>query len=516
MTMEFLFSMVLKSTLILAAASLAAALFRRSSAATRHLIWAAALASLLLLPLLDGVAPSWSLKVPAALAQVPAQATTVLDVVAHRSGPEFSPAGLVGWIWLAGTMILLVRTAGGIVKVARLVRRTRAPGQLGENVRISRSVSMPVVCGFWRPSVLLPEQALSWPSDRLRMVLKHERMHIVRYDTRTYLMARLALAVYWPNPLVWWAANRMHREAERACDDGVLLQGEKPASYASELMEVVQALQGAGGLPEGGLAMGRVSELESRLKALLKSGLSRRRATPVLVTGVGVLSLVMLLPLAAVRAPAQQSGGGAITGVVRDANGAPVPKARVMVALADSQRKEFAIAGAAGQFTLQPLPEGSYSVTVEHEGFARLRLDGIVLKAGQATPVQPVLNIGQASETSDVTAERPATAPPAAAGGPQRLMVSGGVQATKLLQKIPPSYPSDCKAEGVDGTVLLRGVIGVDGAMINLQQVNQLVDARLVAASKEAVKQWRYQPTLLNGVPVEVVTEIQINFSLAQ
>lgn len=59
-------------------------------------------------------------------------------------------------------------------------------------------------------------------------------------------------------------------------------------------------------------------------------------------------------------------------------------------------------------------------------------------------------------------------------------------------------------------------MIGRDGSVLDLQQVNQLVDPRLVAAAKDAVLQWRYQPTLLNGQPVEIVTEIQINFSLAQ
>ena len=78
-----------------------------------------------------------------------------------------------------------------------------------------------------------------------------------------------------------------------------------------------------------------------------------------------------------------------------------------------------------------------------------------------------------------------------------------------------PSYPLDCKAEGVEGTVVLRAVIGTDGSVLNLQQVNELVDKRLVAAATEAVKQWRYQPTFLNGQPVEVITEVQVNFVLA-
>ena len=50
--------------------------------------------------------------------------------------------------------------------------------------------------------------------------------------------------------------------------------------------------------------------------------------------------------------------------------------------------------------------------------------------------------------------------------------------------------------------------------MLNLQPINELVDRRLVEAATEAVRQWRYQPTLLNGQPVEIITEIQVNFTL--
>ncbi len=63
--------------------------------------------------------------------------------------------------------------------------------------------------------------------------------------------------------------------------------------------------------------------------------------------------------------------------------------------------------------------------------------------------------------------------------------------------------------------MVLRAVIGTDGSVLNLQQVNELVDKRLVAAATEAVKQWRYKPTFLNGQPVEVITEVQVNFVLA-
>jgi protein TonB len=63
---------------------------------------------------------------------------------------------------------------------------------------------------------------------------------------------------------------------------------------------------------------------------------------------------------------------------------------------------------------------------------------------------------------------------------------------------------------------MFRAVIGKTGEIVNLQQINELVDARLAEAARLAVSQWRYEPTLLNGQPVEVVTDIDVNFTLAR
>ncbi|MCC7174014.1 MAG: TonB family protein [Bryobacterales bacterium] len=511
---ELLVSIAFKSALILGAAAAACFAMKRASAATRHLILLASLGGLLLLPVAVGLGPGWSPEVPPEVAAAPALARTVLDVAVDRASPTFSLSGLAVWLWGLGCAAMLARTFVGGLRVRRLVGRSRPGEVLGFNVRVSGETSVPAVCGLRRPCVVLPAAALKWPGERLRMVLLHERMHILRHDTRTYLPARLALALYWFNPLAWWAVGRLRREAERACDDGVLMQGEAPADYAGELIGIVQGLQAADRLPEGGLAMGRASELESRLEALLKAGLSRRKATPVLAAGIGLLSLLVLLPLAALRAPAQQTGG--MFGVVRDTSGAAVPKARVTVALQGSERREVAWAGDDGVFTIQPLPQGAYTVTVAKPGFALLRLEGIVVAAGKSAEVQPVLNVGQVSESMEVRAERttPPPPPPPTVAAPQRVTTGGGVQATKLVHMVRPAYPPECRAENIQGTVLLRGVIGVGGGVLDLQQINHLVDQRLADAAMEAVRQWRYEPTLLNGKPVEVITEIQINFAL--
>lgn len=159
-------------------------------------------------------------------------------------------------------------------------------------------------------------------------------------------------------------------------------------------------------------------------------------------------------------------------------------------------------------------------VTVAKEGFALNRQEGIVVSADKPARLEIVLNIGRITEIVDVVAQKAkGAAPPAANVGavrPMKIRVGGNVQATKIVSQVRPAYPPDCKAAGIEGSVLLRTVISKEGVPLSLQAVNRLVDQRLVEAATEAVRQWRYQPTLLNGEPVEVVTEIEVNFRLQQ
>jgi protein TonB len=97
---------------------------------------------------------------------------------------------------------------------------------------------------------------------------------------------------------------------------------------------------------------------------------------------------------------------------------------------------------------------------------------------------------------------------------PQRIRVGGNVQAANLIRKISPTYPPLAKQARVQGTVRFQAIIGKDGTIQNLQLVTG--HPLLVPAATEAVKQWLYKPTLLNGEPVEVVTQIDVNFTLSQ
>jgi periplasmic protein TonB len=97
---------------------------------------------------------------------------------------------------------------------------------------------------------------------------------------------------------------------------------------------------------------------------------------------------------------------------------------------------------------------------------------------------------------------------------PKQIRVGGQVQAAKLVRQPKPMYPPLAKQARIQGTVRFNAVIGKDGTIQNLTLVNG--HPLLVPSAQEAVRQWQYQPTLLNGEPVEVVTTIDVNFTLSQ
>jgi len=99
-------------------------------------------------------------------------------------------------------------------------------------------------------------------------------------------------------------------------------------------------------------------------------------------------------------------------------------------------------------------------------------------------------------------------------GSDNSVSVGGNVQAAKIITKVQPVYPDSAKSAGVQGTVVLHTVIGMDGKPLSLRVMNSQIDPDLARSAVEAVSQWRYTPTLLNGEPIEVDTTITVNYSL--
>ncbi len=95
---------------------------------------------------------------------------------------------------------------------------------------------------------------------------------------------------------------------------------------------------------------------------------------------------------------------------------------------------------------------------------------------------------------------------------PMRIRVGGQVMQAQLISKVNPHYPHEAKNNRIQGTVVLQALISAEGSVIDVEVVGG--DPTLARVATDAVLQWRYQPTTLNGRAVQVVTEIDINFTL--
>lgn len=333
---------ILKVTVVLAIAPLAARALSRGSAAARHQIWVVALAASLLMPVLAAVAPQWRIEV------LPASATTVQSVSAPApasiqpaADPVFEPIpaltpnvasepsaqaasvstlSTTTTIWLAGVLFVLARLAFGTGRVWWIARRAVPDpvwGPLGQ--RLARSLgierdvtflcgdedTMPMAWGLTHARVLLPAEAEDWPLDRQRVVLLHELAHVKRRDSVTQMLAHVACAAYWFNPLVWLAAQRLRAERERACDDLVLAAGTRGSDYADHLLDIARSLRSDAWPTWSAVTMAHRSQLEGRLMAILDPALPRRSPTRRAMVACATVAMVTIVSLAGVRAVAK-------------------------------------------------------------------------------------------------------------------------------------------------------------------------------------------------------------------
>jgi TonB family protein len=399
-----------------------------------------------------------------------------------------------------------IRTAAELTAAFDLVRPVR--------LLVSRDSLMPLTWGYMQPRILLPEGAETWSPSRIRVVLAHEFAHVKRNDWPLQLLAEIGRTLYWFNPLVWICCNRLRQESEQACDDAVLLSGVKADDYAGHLLELARTLKTSEQPWAASLAMARRSHLERRFAAMLNPVLKRNGLTNAASALTTLAAIALLVPLACVRAPAQTSGGR-LSGTVYDPSGGAVPNATLIASNAQSRTKDMTVSDATGAFEFQSLQPGEYSLEVLKPGFAKAVL-GVKLEPGQALVQNATLQVGMVNEQVEVVAQGFKAAPAPSSGEPKRLRIGGNVQATKILNMVRPTYPPAAKAAGITGSVLLSAVIGVEGELLALRVLNSHIDPDLAKAAVEAVSKWRYQPTLLNGVPVEVLTNITVNFTLTE
>ena len=406
-TLWFAADVVIKATAILLAAWALCAIMPSAPSSRRHLIWFLSLAGVLLMPVLCAVLPEWRLlpnwttATPQSFHQVAADigqadaptelATRSVDfepsqilkasrftaesqtIASHSKSTIAPPASrqlsllpilnlghVITALWVIGLGLLLSRIVLARISLWRLAATSTVVTE-GEIVILFEEVSrdlrvlrratllmsddraMPMTWASLRPKILLPSNAQGWSRDRLRMALLHELAHVKRWDAATQFIGQLAIAVFWFHPLAWLASRGLLREQEQAADDLVLSSYDRPADYASFLLDVARTIGARKSLIPGSIAMARQATLENRLKAVLDVRRSREAMSFWRATVATLAALPILFSIASLRAKAAAPSGKTpgqtqtakaskvFSGKVVSPDGMPVSNAEIML-----------------------------------------------------------------------------------------------------------------------------------------------------------------------------------------
>ena len=270
----------------------------------------------------------------------------------------------------------------------------------------------------------------------------------------------------------------------------------------------------------------------------------------------------------------QQATQGSIEGTVTDQSGGVIPGASVMLTSAVSAAKRSATTDARGRFVFAEVTSGAYDVTVSIMGFKSWRAR-VQLATGQRAAMEVRLEIGSLTETVVLQGTQPPAggrgaqgaaprnamahleaarqyyqqgrladaeamtaqalqllraemsqrmfpmaeprATTAAAGEPKpgvvnAVRVGGSIREPRKTRHVNPIYPAEAQAAAIQGYVIIEAVIGTDGAVKEARVIGG--EPILADAALTAVRQWEYTPTLLNGVPVDVIMNVTVHFKL--
>ena len=508
------------------------------SAALRHCVLALSIGAAVAVLPLSAALPAWSVPLPARMSAlgntdgvaVPASAGATIVARPANAAPVEPPLPLLPAIWVIGLAVAASALTVALIRLRRItVRGTFVRDarwrEAADEIAASLDITRPVVLvqtsssellatwGVRRPRVLLPSHARDWSDERFRVVLRHELAHIARHDWLVQIAAEAVRAVLWFNPLIWIACTRLRRAGEQACDDAVLTQGVPAPTYATHLIDLARQCRAVHPYRTPAMPMANPSTLERRIVAMLNPRLNRQAVSRRAVIASGLLLLAIAVPSSVIRAG--QDGPRVLSGSVYDTTGAVMPG--VAVTLEDAnEAKQTATTDKTGRFQFGVTPVGKYKLSTSLAGFRALRQE-FELRTARDWDRAITLQVGTLSESVTVSATRitePATA--TRPQGPPPLRVGGNIRAPRKTQDVRPIYPDSMRAAGREGVVPLDAVIGADGSVSAVRVLSADVHPDFAIAAVDAVRGWKFTPTLLNGKAVEVVMTVTVTFNLAQ
>jgi TonB family protein len=556
-----LFALSAQLACVIAVAGLLSLAVRIDRAGLRYQYWRGVLLFCVLIPWLQGRESAAHAVETAATRPLPAGALLLVssvDVAAQPPGVGWLRVAV--WIVAAGVALRLAYVGLGLVRLSRW-RRSGQVDVAGGHDDIQRalgtsaelryvSAGQPVTWGVWRPVVLLPESLLSQPAEIQRAVVSHELLHVRRRDWLWVLGEELLRAVFWFHPGIWWLVARVRLAREEAVDEfTVRVTGERRA-YLEALLAFADATPLA-----PGAAFGRPRYLFRRMTLISKEAvMSSRRVVmsfAVLVFGViaGSRYVVMAFPLmqrpGVIQPPAQPSTASEPGSLEKSAKAItaenPIPRRTYSVMprnpanpgaipLAVTLRITINSLGRVGEVRAWPSQNPAAL-----DAFVKAATEAVrqwIYEPPAEAPVSfnvtfvfaqgsdaRVAAYGSPIETDGVGIAPPPPPPPPAPpwvregvtiGTPVR--IGGEIKPPIKTKDVRPAYTPEARDAKVQGVVILDVVVGPEGRVDQVRVLRSI--PMLDQSAVDAVKEWEFTPTLLNGTPVPVLMTVTVNFTL--
>ena len=556
---------------IVALATVLAWALRIDTPGVRYGFWRAVFALCLLLPLLQGR------QVPSATAVPPSAAVveTHLTVPELQPGAAASAgvdaASAIMFLLAAGAVARLLWLTISFGRLRRL-RRLGEPASASEDheqlagvigtrpeIRYVPDLRQPVTFGLLRPVVLLPSELAAAPEDVQRAVLAHELFHVKRRDWSWLVVEEIVCALLWFNPAVWWLVSRLQLAREVVVDELAVLATGKRRAYVQALVTFADR---PSVLPVA--AFGSRRQLFDRIVLLSKeAGMSSRRlvvtcAVVAAALGGGTWHAVGAFPLIAEPEPqlARLTSPGPLeqrANPVTPEN--PIPKltnyeppvypaeARTIAAwgsvtmivtldqlgmVSEARRTSLSVnasGGASVRFQATPIENAgrflvnrdpqlseairTAAIAIENAAFDSIRQWRYEPPAAAPLAFPVTIVIAEPGAIGGAGANLPPPSQPIHAEGAIR--VGGNIKTPTKIKDVRPVYPELALAAKVSGVVILEVRIGPDGTVEDARVLRSI--PLLDQAALDAVMQWRFVPTRLNGQPVPVMMTVTVNFT---
>ncbi len=510
-------------------------LLRLSAPAAQYVFWRLVLLVCLALPFLQPWhAPMTTVLVTAAPVDASAVPAVALPQRTSTSVVPFSLdiLDIAVLVWMGGLSCRLVWLAAGVSRLRRLRRRAQEDvyglddlkSLIGTfpAVRWSEDVRHPVTFGLIRPLVLLPVALKSVERDARIAVIAHELHHVRRRDWAWVVVEELVRSAFWFHPPMWWLISRVQLARETVVDELSILVTNARRAYLDALLTFAD---------DTGFASSPAFSARRHLfhRVML---LSKERDMSSIRVAVGSSVLVIALGAGtwgAAQAFPLQSGASVQQRTPPRDPRTPAEyhrqaqqywaKANTDLSLSPEEKLDAIANGLAAE---------DRALAINPDYLPALTYKNIFLRmqANLTTdPAQTTALLRQADElrdkvmalrAADAPGTTPSTAMPASFAGrlatlnPTR--IGGDVKAPTKIKDVKPLYPPIARDSRVQGVVIVEAIIDAAGDVVEARVLRSI--PLLDEAALEAVQQWRFTPTVVDGVPQAVVMTVTVNFTL--